>query len=79
MMCYVYVCVFCVLWAMLPESNKMNENEIGRPGKPHPSNQKLRHYLAYNPELWQFDFFYNFPIGAIVKFRFLKLSNLVKF
>jgi len=24
-LCYVYVCVFCVLWAMLPESNKMKE------------------------------------------------------
>jgi len=22
-LCIVYVCVFCVLWAMLPESNKI--------------------------------------------------------
>ena len=40
---------------------------------------KITTLSCIQPELWEFKKFLNFPIGAIVKFRLLRLNNLVKF
>ena len=39
-------------------------------------NQKLRLYLAYNRSYDSLNFFFKFPIGAIVKFRLLSVLNI---